>query len=83
MTKSSTQQVPGLLHSLPNPTCPWGSRIMDFVGPFPESNGYDFLWVVICCLTSMVHLVPIRTMTKASKLAWLYVKEIIQPYVSD
>ena len=51
---------------------------MDFVGPFPESDGYDFLWVVICRLTSMVHLVPIHTMTKASKLTWLYVKEIVQ-----
>ena len=76
-TKSSTQRVPGLLHSLPIPTRPWGLIAMDFVGPFPESGGYDYLWVVICRLTSMVHLVPIKTTTTASELAWLYVREIV------
>jgi hypothetical protein len=53
---------------------------MDFVSPFPESNGCDYLWVVICCLTSMVHLVPIKTTMTASKLAWLYMHEIIRLY---
>lgn len=77
MTKSSTQKVPGLLHSLPIPTQPWGLIAMDFVGPFPESRGHDYLWVVICHLTSMVHLVPIRTTTMASELAWLYVHKIV------
>ena len=50
---------------------------MDFVSPFPESSGHDYLWVVICRLTSMVHLVPIRTTTTASELAWLYIQEIV------
>ena len=77
MTKSSTQKVPGLLHSLLIPTRPWSSIAMDFVGPFPESHGHDYLWVVICRLTSMVHLVPVRTMMTASELAWLYIREII------
>jgi len=78
MTKSSTQKVPGLLHSLPIPTRPWSSIAMDFVGPFPESHGHDYLWVVICRLTSMVHLVPVRTTTTASELAWLYIREIVR-----
>jgi hypothetical protein len=51
---------------------------MDFMGPFPESDDYDYLWVVICHLTSMVHLVPTCTTTMASKLVWLYVREIIR-----
>jgi hypothetical protein len=51
---------------------------MDFIGPFPESNGYNYLWVVLCQLTSMVHLVPIHTTTTASKLAWQYIREIIR-----
>jgi hypothetical protein len=51
---------------------------MDFVGPFPESSGHDYLWVVICRLTSMVHLVPIKTTTTASELAWLYIREIVR-----
>ena len=51
---------------------------MDFVGPFPESNGYDYLWVVICRLTSMVHLVPLCTTTTMRKLANLYISEIVR-----
>jgi hypothetical protein len=51
---------------------------MDFVGPFPESDGYDYLWVVICHLTLMVHLVPIRMTTMASELAWLYIHKIVR-----
>jgi hypothetical protein len=77
-TKGSNQKIPGLLHSLPIPTRPWGSIAMNFVGPFPESAGFDYLWVVICRLTSMVHLVPIRTTTTASELAELYVREIVR-----
>jgi Integrase zinc binding domain/RNase H-like domain found in reverse transcriptase len=67
-TKSGTQKVPGLLHSLLILICPWESIAMDFMGPFPESGGYDYLWVVIYHLTSMVHLVPTRTTIKASEL---------------
>ena len=78
MMKSSTQRVPGLLHSLPIPAQPWESIAMDFVGPFPESGDCDYLWVVICCLTSMVHLVPIHTTTTASELARLYICEIVR-----
>jgi hypothetical protein len=72
-TKSSNQKMPGLLHSLPIPIWPWESIAMDFVGPFPESGGFNYLWVVICRLTSMVHLAPIRMTIKASELAWIYV----------
>jgi hypothetical protein len=31
---------------------------MDFVGPFSEWMGYDYLLVVIFRLTSLVHLIP-------------------------
>ena len=78
VTKTSTQRPVGLLHPLPIPNRPWGSIGMDFVGPFPESSGYDYLWVVICRLTSQVHLIPVKTTIKASELAWLYVKEVVR-----
>lgn len=51
---------------------------MDFVGPLPLSEGFDFLWVVICRLTSMVHLIPVRTTIRATELAWLFIKEIVR-----
>jgi hypothetical protein len=76
--KKENRKTAGLLHNLPILTRPWGSIGMDFVGPFPESEGYDYLWVIICRLTLMVHLVPVKTTTKASELAWLYVTEIIR-----
>ena len=77
-SKSKTQRPVGLLHPLPIPNRPWGSIGMDFIGPFPKSQGYDYLWVIICRLTSMVHLVPVNTTIKASELAALYVREVVR-----
>jgi len=34
---------------------------MDFVRSFPESKGYDYLWVVICWMMSMIHLISVTT----------------------
>ena len=50
---------------------------MDFVEPFPLSNGHDYMWVVLCQLTSMVHLIPVETTIRASQLTGLYVQEIV------
>jgi transposase InsO family protein len=47
-------------------------------GPFPTSKGYDYLWVIICRLTSMVHLIPVNITVKASELGSLYVKEVVR-----
>jgi hypothetical protein len=65
------------LHPLPVLTKPWGSIGMDFIGPFPESRGYNYLWVIICRMMSMVHLIPIQTRMKASELLWIYRQEIL------
>ena len=51
---------------------------MDFVGLFPPSNRHDYMWVVLCQLMSMVHLIPVETTIRASQLAGLYVQEIVQ-----
>ena len=51
---------------------------MDFVGLFPRCQGYDYLWVVICRLTSQPHLIPTVTTVKASDLAWIYIREIVR-----
>ena len=75
--KSNTQRPVSLLHPLPIPNRPWGSIGMDFISPFPKSQGYDYLWVIICRLTSMVHLVPVNTTIKALELSALYVREVV------
>ena len=77
-SKSLTIRPYGLLHGLPIPSRPWDSIGMDFVGPFPEIDGFNYLWVVICRLTSMVHLIPINTTTKATELSWMFLKEIVR-----
>ena len=76
-TKIDNQRPLGLLHSLPIPTQPWGSIAMDFVGPFPPSNEHDYMWVVLCRLMSMVHLIPVKMTIKASQLTGLYIQEIV------
>jgi hypothetical protein len=58
-SKGSMQKPTGKLHPLPIPTKPWDSIGMDFVGPFPKSRGHNYLWVIICQMTSTVHLVPV------------------------
>ena len=78
MTKGSNQRPAGLLHTMPIPTRPWSSIGMDFVGPFPLAKGYDYLWVIVCRLTSMTHLVPVTTKTRASELAGDYLREIVR-----
>ena len=77
-SKSLTICPFGLLHGLPIPSKPWESIAMDFIGPFPEINGYNYLWVIICRFTSMTHLVPVNTSTKATELSWLFVIEVVR-----
>jgi Integrase zinc binding domain len=76
-SKGEYQPPRGKLHSLPTPVRPWESIGMDFVGPFPKSDGFDYLWVIICRLSSMVHLVPVNMTTTASQLSPIFVKEIV------
>jgi len=76
--KTSNRAPAGKLHSLPIPTKPWDSIGMDFVGPFPESKGFNYLWVVICRLTSMVHLIPTTIKVTTTELSWNYLREIVR-----
>jgi hypothetical protein len=75
--KEDARPPQGLLHSLPIPTQLWQSISMDFIGPFPEIDGYNYLWVVICCMINMVHLIPVNTKMTASQLSWIYLKEVV------
>jgi hypothetical protein len=76
--KTPNQKPPGKLHTLPIPNRPWDSIGMDFIGPFPEVNGLNYLWVVICRLTSMTHLIPVHTSVTAKGLSWKYLREIVR-----
>lgn len=76
-TKAVNKKMIGKLHPLPIPVRPWESIGMDFIGPFPELQGKNYLWVIICRMTSMVHLIPINTTDTAEKLSWIYIKEVV------
>jgi len=75
--KAPTHKPTGLLHPLPIPTKPWDSVGTNFIGPFPEAKGFNYLWVVICRMTSMVHLIPVHTKLTASDLSWIYMCEVV------
>src|SRR6266481_5953986 len=51
---------------------------MDFMGPLPVSNKYDYLLVVIDHLTSQVHLLPTTTRATSKEVAWIFLKEIVR-----
>lgn len=78
-SKRRTSRKPGLLHQLPIPEAPWTSISMDFVGPFPKSiEGFNYLWVILCRLSSQVHLIPLKTTTNALELAHEFLKNIVR-----
>ena len=80
ISKPSNQKPYGLLNPLSVPSYPWESIGMDFVGPLPESSNrdgsFDSITVVICLLTSMVHLIPSRINYNATQLAELMFEHI-------
>ena len=79
-SKPSNHKPYGLLNPLPIPGNPLEAIGMDFVGPLPESSNrdgtYDSITVVICLLTSMVHLIPSRINYNAHQLAELMFEEV-------
>ena len=77
-SKDANSKLTGLLHSLPIPDRPWQSIGLDFMGPLPKSNNFDYLLVVIDRLTSQVHLVPTTMTVTARGIAWLIFKEVMR-----
>jgi hypothetical protein len=61
----------------PNPHEAWQSIRMDFIGLFPEVKSSNYLWVVVCYLTLMVHLIPVNTRMTVTDLSWIYLQEVV------
>jgi hypothetical protein len=80
ISRPNNQKPYGLLNPLSVPSYPWESIGMDFVGPLPESGNRDGMFnaitVIICLLTSMVHLIVSRTNYSASQLAELMFEHV-------
>ncbi len=79
--KGDTKKPSSKLHTLPILMKPWDSIGMDFVGPFPEikadnSRMFNYLWVIVCQMMSMVHLIPTHTTMMAKQLSGTYIREV-------
>ena len=79
-SKDTNSKPRGLLHSLPIPDRPWQSIRMDFLGPLPKLNNFDYLLVIIDHLASQVLLVPTTTIVTAKGVAWIVLKEVVRPH---
>ena len=77
-SKDTNSKPRGLLHNLPIPDRPWQSIGMDFLGPLPKSNNFNYLLVIIDRLTSQLHLVPTTTTVTAKGVAWIVLKEVVR-----
>ena len=64
----------GILRPLPIPQRAWQDLSMDFVTGLPWSKGKNAIFVVVCRLTKMRHLVVCRDTITAEGLAKLYTK---------
>jgi hypothetical protein len=74
--KSSNQQPQGLLHTLLVLNKQWESVGMDFLGLLPPSEGFNYILVVICQLTLMIHIILTRMDVQALGVAELYYRHI-------
>jgi hypothetical protein len=72
-TKPTQMKARTVLHPFSVPTRPWERISMDIVGPLPESNGYDALFVVVDYYSKAIKLEPITieaTMQDIAKVLW-------------
>ena len=64
--------------TLPLPTEAYQSLAIDFAGPFPKSENFDSIFVILDRFTSYTHLVPVTTNCTASEAF-----EILQKTIFD
>ena len=60
------------LHPLPIAMHPWERISVDFIGPLPESNGFDMIMVIVDYFTKMKIFVPTTTKVTALEAAELF-----------
>lgn len=70
--KSRTTKPPGPLHPLSVPLARGDSIAIDFVGPLPKDDGFDYLMTVTCRLNSDVRLIPCTKTLSADAAADLF-----------
>ena len=77
--KVEHQRLSGLLQPLEVPLWKWEHITMDFVvGLLRSQAGHDSIWVIVDRLTKTSHFLPFKTRWSVSKLAELFVSEIVR-----
>ena len=72
------QRPGGYPKSLPVLKWKWTDISMDFVTGLRGSRGYDGIWVIVDRLTKSAHFLPIKMTWPMSKLATLFVQQIVK-----
>jgi hypothetical protein len=76
--KAERQRPAGLLQPLKTPEWKWKEISIYFIVGLPKiQSGYDSIWVIVDCLSKVVHFIPIKTTYKGSKLVELYIARIV------
>ena len=77
--KAEHQRPAGMLQPLAIPEWKWDHVTMDFVqGLLKSPKGNDSIWVIIDRLTKTAHFLPIKKTHSLSRLAWIYIDEIVK-----
>jgi hypothetical protein len=77
--KAEHQRPAGLLEPLEIPTWKWDDISMDFIVGLPRTQkGNDSIWVIVDRLTKVAHFLPMKTNYSVSRLAELYVYNILK-----
>jgi hypothetical protein len=76
--KVECQRPTGLLQPLMIPEWKWEEISMDFiVGLQKTQSGYDSIWVIVDCLSKVVHFILVKTTYKGLKPNELYIARIV------
>lgn len=73
MNKSLTFRPSGPLHPLPIPNQRFSSIAIDFVGPLPEDEGFDYLATITGRLGADIKLIPCKMPVTAEEFAKLFI----------
>jgi len=77
--KVEHQRPGGMLHQLEIPEWKWDSIAMDFVTHLPRTvRGHDAIWVVVDRLTKSAHFLAVNLRMSMTRLAQLYISEIVR-----
>ncbi|KAG5726085.1 hypothetical protein E4T56_gene1635 [Termitomyces sp. T112] len=70
----------GLLKPLPISCRPWSSISMDHIVKLPNSEGFDGILVVVCCLTKQALFIPCHTTDTAPDFAKLFLEHVFSKH---